>query len=1354
MNEESIFAAALEKPSAAERQAYLDAACGGNPQLRAAVEELLQASDDAGSFLGHAAIGTDATLAATIHSGTAGASGEWTAHLPFLEPLNKPDRLGKLGHYEIIEVVGHGGMGAVLRAFDTKLSRVVAVKVMAPELAANPTAVKRFQREASAAAQVHHDHVVTIHAVEESHRPPYLVMQFIEGQTLQQKIDREGALPLMQILRIGSQMALGLAAAHKLGLIHRDVKPANVLLENGVERVKITDFGLARAADDMEMTQTGMIAGTPQYMSPEQAKGEPIDTRSDLFSLGSVLYTMCTGRPAFRAETTMGVLKRVCDDMPRPVREVNAELPLWLEAIVNKLLAKQPADRFQTATEVAELLGQHLAHLQNPSQVAQPHTVFLAPEPKAIQPKPIQLNRRPPWKLPALLMIIAAVVLSLPLVLAGFIMAGWFFFHSDNRPRSGTVIGQGYSSRTTVPPLALPTPPAVDAFEWGRFLDPVGNCRLERRAGQVEFRLSGTLPYNLIPTSAGGDNAPRLLHEAEGDFVLQVRVLPFEKSKPDTSTAGPQTASWRSAGLLVLGDNQTVVRLERVSWGEKKSGGPMAHCEWFAEGQRRGDFYGSLTDDDRWTILQIERQGNALHLRYSEDGDRWERWQTISDLQLPRRLQVGLVAVHTTPTEFKPVFEDLCFLDAASSGEGADGRPPLAVAKFDAAQAAAHQADWAAHLGVTVEIENSLGMKLRLIPPGEFTMGTDPKALDQLVERLRGDEPLEFVENLKDEKSPRQARLREPFYLGACEVTVGQFRRFVEATGHRTDGEKSGDGGWSGRDGKWVRHPEHIWKKPGAWPLADDQPVVHVSYHDAQAFCAWLSQQEGRRYTLPTEVQWEYAARAGATGLFGATDDPAGLAASAWYKNSLPDDRRNQPQAVGGRAANAFGLFDMLGNVWEMTATWHPVVSDRRIVRGGSWYNQALMARPALRAKGSLPHVALDAGTGFRVAIVGDLRPKAPPPPTEDWTSLFNGRNLTGWKTHPDQPGNWAVEAGALVGRGPPNSSLFSERGDYENFHLRAEVKISEGGDSGISFGHDFAIRDVAPLNPQGFEANICSIQKLNTGSLWVPGKPLAGPGENLVKPNEWFTMELIVRGDQIVIKVNDKTTAEYTNLTYPFRKGHIALQVAAGAPAANMAVHYRKIEIKELPANEAVANDDGFVPLFNGRNLSGWRPGQGVWRVDGNDLIGEKGPGYLFSAKSYENFELRVVARINAEGNSGVSFRRQLQAEMRNDPLCPIGSLLEITPTKTTTLIAYPQIPLKEDEWFTLEIRAQGNSISVRVNDGPWLSARDDRPAGARSAPLQLEAADLNSVVQFRKIEIRELPPETEDRRPSPTDD
>src|SRR5262249_11372546 len=153
-----------------------------------------------------------------------------------------------------------------------------------------------------------------------------------------------------------------------------DIKPANILLENGIERVKITDFGLARAAADAHLTQKGGVAGTPQFMSPEQARGEAVDQRTDLFSLGSVLYAMCTGRTPFAASGSMAVLKRVCEETPRPIRETNPEIPDWLVAVIDKLHAKDPAGRYQTAAKVAELLNQHLAHLQHPSLVPQPVT--------------------------------------------------------------------------------------------------------------------------------------------------------------------------------------------------------------------------------------------------------------------------------------------------------------------------------------------------------------------------------------------------------------------------------------------------------------------------------------------------------------------------------------------------------------------------------------------------------------------------------------------------------------------------------------------------------------------------------------------------------------------------------------------------------------------------------------------------------------------------------------------------------------------------------------------------------------------------------------------------------------------
>lgn len=284
--------------------------------------------------------------------------------LPFLEPSDEEGRIGRFGPYEVMAVVGRGGMGVVLKAFDPSLHRVVAVKVLAPQLSAGVAARKRFVREARAAASVAHEHVVTIHAVDEWKGWPFLVMQYVGGKSLQERIDRSGPLEVKEILRIGMQAARGLAAAHAQGLVHRDIKPANILLENGVERVKLTDFGLARAVDDPSLTQAGVVAGTPQYMSPEQAKGEAVDARSDLFSLGSVLYAMATGGPPFRGDSSIGVIRKVCDEEPRPIRESNTEIPTWLDALIRKLLAKDPAQRFTSAEEVAEVLGDYLARLQ------------------------------------------------------------------------------------------------------------------------------------------------------------------------------------------------------------------------------------------------------------------------------------------------------------------------------------------------------------------------------------------------------------------------------------------------------------------------------------------------------------------------------------------------------------------------------------------------------------------------------------------------------------------------------------------------------------------------------------------------------------------------------------------------------------------------------------------------------------------------------------------------------------------------------------------------------------------------------------------------------------------------------
>jgi serine/threonine protein kinase len=297
----------------------------------------------------------------------------------------------------------------VFKAFDSELNRPVAVKVLAPHLAGSGAARKRFAREARAAAAIVHEHVVAIHNVESEHEPPFLVMQYVAGESLQVRLDREGPLGVREILRIARQTAAGLAAAHEQGLVHRDVKPANVLLEEGIDRALLTDFGLARASDDASLTHSGHIPGTPHYMSPEQARGESADRRSDLFSLGSVMYAMCTGHSPFRAETSYGVLRRITDSQPRSIREANPEIPLWLCRIIEKIHAKARGERYESAAEVADVLGHCLAHVQHPATNPLPASVVALTRSSSAATAVWKLLRRQP--LNALACAVSSIVL-------------------------------------------------------------------------------------------------------------------------------------------------------------------------------------------------------------------------------------------------------------------------------------------------------------------------------------------------------------------------------------------------------------------------------------------------------------------------------------------------------------------------------------------------------------------------------------------------------------------------------------------------------------------------------------------------------------------------------------------------------------------------------------------------------------------------------------------------------------------------------------------------------------------------------------------------------------------------------
>ncbi len=265
-----------------------------------------------------------------------------------------------IGHYHIVESLGKGGMGEVYAAEDTRLGRRVALKVLSRGLAMDADRRERFEREARAVAALNHPNIVTIYSVEEADGVPFLTLELVEGRTLDALIP-PGGLPLDRILAYAIPLADAVGAAHQRGITHRDLKPGNVMIgDDG--RVKVLDFGLAKLKESnaslaaslptQELTGEGRIVGTVAYMSPEQAEGKPVDPRSDVFSLGVVIFEMATSQRPFKGDTQVSLLSSIIKDTPSSLTDLRADLPRDLARIVRRCLSKDPEDRYQTAKDL------------------------------------------------------------------------------------------------------------------------------------------------------------------------------------------------------------------------------------------------------------------------------------------------------------------------------------------------------------------------------------------------------------------------------------------------------------------------------------------------------------------------------------------------------------------------------------------------------------------------------------------------------------------------------------------------------------------------------------------------------------------------------------------------------------------------------------------------------------------------------------------------------------------------------------------------------------------------------------------------------------------------------------------
>jgi len=846
-----------------------------------------------------------------------------------------PRKGKRIGHYKLKEKLGAGAMGEVWRARDLRLARDVAIKFLPGVYASGDERLRRFMIEARAAARLDHTNAVTIYEISEEKGVVYIVMQYVAGASLDKVVAKQERMDWRDATRAVLDAAAGLGAAHKQGIVHRDVKPANLLRDaEGVTRV--ADFGLAKAlAGTQQISREGAILGTPAFMAPEQWINRGIDHRSDLYSLVCTYYYLLTGETPFEAPE-MIALRYQHAEVPLPdPREYAANLPDGACRILIRGTQKPQADRYQTADELIEALK---AVLETPQE---------------------SMFSGTPWE-----QLILQVSASEYPTLADEPLA---LLRSSQAQR---VLKRMRSKPPTIKWIA------AGLIGFFAFLCLGVILYVSTDYGTVKIELPYDDPGIVVKVD---DNEIDIAGLGE-PLKFKVGEHGLEVASEKYTFQGPR--SFR----VKRGANDPLV----VTLVPKKGAGSVA---------------------------QVEKSELKRIASSSEE-------PALSGGTATAPLVVAGAGIKNAPAQVDQP-------SGSSRSESGQSHPPLAIAPFDADQAARYQQEWAKYLGMPVQLETSIGMKLVLIPPGEFTMGSAGPGSDG------------------NERPEHKVGISRAFLMGAHEVTVGQFRRFVEDARYRTSAEESPQGGVVLLDGN--RREEHrkdcSWQAPG-FAQDDDHPVVQVSWIDAVAFCEWLARKEGTKYRLPTDAEAEYACRAGTVTRhpFGDSVDNlhkiANLADQSLVKHLGPvkhaapwTDGFPFTSPTGSFPENAFGLHDLLGNVCEWCADWFgpysaefqvdpqgPRTGVQRVIRGGGYFLPS--ERFASCNRGFNGPATAFYHTGFRVVCeipveaiptrqsVGEVSSS---PGAILWKDDFGEDRLADYRQElPSKPENWTVQGGVL----------------------------------------------------------------------------------------------------------------------------------------------------------------------------------------------------------------------------------------------------------------------------------------------------------------------------------------------------
>lgn len=943
--------------------------------------------------------------------------------------------LRQIGRYEILAKLGEGGMGTVFKARHTHLGKIVALKMLTAKRIRDSWAVARLKREMKAVGALSHPNVVAAHDADEIGDLHFLVLEYVAGIDIAAVVTRCGTLSVPDACEIVRQAAVGLHYAHGHGLVHRDVKPSNLML-TAEGTVKVLDLGLALIAtpdDRDDRTSTGVMMGTLDYMAPEQFNdSHAVDARADLYSLGCTLFKLLAGRAPFVGPQYDGPMKKMAahaSHQPPSLAELRSDVSPELDRLVRRLLAKQAVDRFATAAELVTAIGPFTRGAQlsevfrRASGIDSDARVDVASDsapasPDVVVParKPLRRRRSVRWGIVAT----GFGCLALGLFAAMKIMSSappTQFEHSTHgndrragewRPDTRAVEpaeqfdARASSSQRSPSPTKAPFDTAQarkHQEEWAAYLGcgvesgnslgmklvliPPGEFEMGSTDEQIAAAKTAAEAAKVGPeVKQRIDKSERPMHRVvlSQPFFLgatEVTVGQFRQFVEDIGNVGgfePKadkptdvTLNWRTPGYEVTED----LPVTHVSWTEA-----VAFCQWLSKRERMkyrlpteaeweyacragtksqysfGD-EASLLPQYAWYLSYsgngpaptatkatnpfglFDMHGNALewcHDWYSENGYesaaavdpfgpaagyghvvRGGAWNSMA---FSCRSAFRNTALDNRPGNygFRVVRESAAVLpDPRTPTADPKAVPPPAVAPFDAVQARKHQEAWAAHIGMPVELTNTLGMKFELVPSGEFEMGArqTPAEIQALFPELK-------LSELESEVPLHVVRITKPFYLGAFEVTRRQYAAFIQSSGYRTDPESSGLGatGWNSITKSTVNPDVRFnWRSPG-FVQSEDEPAVCLTRQDAEAFCHWLGDKEKVEYRLPTEAEWEYAARAGTSTRFPSGDDPSSIYLWARMKRPAPKLELSL-LSVGSLRPNPWGLFDVCGNVAE-----------------------------------------------------------------------------------------------------------------------------------------------------------------------------------------------------------------------------------------------------------------------------------------------------------------------------------------------------------------------------------------------------------------------------------------------------